>query len=57
MMSESDLVNRLRKMAEDSRSMTQMEIAEKVSDLLEEAAREIEVLRNYRQLYFDAYKD
>jgi hypothetical protein len=57
MMSESDLVNRLRKMAEDSRSMTQMEIAEKVSELLEEAARELEVLQRYRELYFDAYKD
>lgn len=56
-MSESDLVNRLRKMAEDSRSMTQIEIAEKVSELLEEAARELEVLQGYRELYFDAYKD
>jgi hypothetical protein len=61
-MNENDIVYRLLKRAEIRRSIpdrksVQNDEPDRIADLLEEAAREIEVLRNYRQLYFDAYKD
>lgn len=59
---ENDLVYRLLKRAEIRRQIPGRKSVEegtpdRISDLLEEAAREIEVLRHYKQMYLDSWKD
>ena len=59
---ENDLVYRLQKRAEIRRQIPGRKSVEegtpdRISDLLEEAAREIEVLRHYKQMYIDSWRD
>jgi len=60
-MNEQDLVYRLRKRAEIRRQIPGRKSVEegkpdRIADLLEEAAKEIETLREFRNLYRDLWE-
>lgn len=60
-MNEQDLVYRLRKRAEIRRQIPGRKSVEegkpdRIADLLEEAAKEIEMLREFRNLYRDLWE-